>query len=213
MDTRFLETFLLVVERGSLAEAARILNVTPAAVAQRINALEAEIGHALIQRNGRTVRPTLNAAAIVEQAREILSQVKDLRAIAALDRPVGKLRLGAISSVVTGMLPSVLRRFVPQFPGIELHIVPGSSSHLYSMLHDGALDAAFIVEPPFSFPKTFEWKTIRTERMIVIAPSDEPLDDPLEILRTNLFIRYDRNHWGGRLADAYMARQDRKSVV
>ena len=36
MDTRFLETFVSVAEHGSLAEAARRLNLTSAAVAQRI---------------------------------------------------------------------------------------------------------------------------------------------------------------------------------
>lgn len=208
MDTRFLETFLVVVERGSLAEAARTLNVTPAAVAQRINALEAEIGHTLLQRNGRTVQPTINAAAIVEQARVIVGQVNDLRSIAALDRPVGRLRVGAIPTMVTGLLPGVLRRFVQQFPGIDFHIVPGSSAQLLAMVQEGGLDAAFIVQPPFDLSKTYEFRTIRTERMIVIAPPEEPSDDPFEILRSNNFIRYGRNHWSGRLADSYMTRHN-----
>ena len=44
MDTRFLDSFVTVVDGGSIAEAARRLNLTPAAVAQRIRALESEIG-------------------------------------------------------------------------------------------------------------------------------------------------------------------------
>ena len=56
MDTQFLESFLLVVEHGSVAEAARRLNLTPAGVTQRLKALEQELGMALVSRSGRTVR-------------------------------------------------------------------------------------------------------------------------------------------------------------
>ena len=44
MNTAFLQSFVTVVEHGSIAEAARRLNLTAAAVAQRIHALESEIG-------------------------------------------------------------------------------------------------------------------------------------------------------------------------
>ena len=33
MDTRFLHSFITVVERGSIAEAARVLDLTPATLA------------------------------------------------------------------------------------------------------------------------------------------------------------------------------------
>jgi DNA-binding transcriptional LysR family regulator len=58
MDTKFLDSFVTVVDHGSIAEAARRLNLTPGAVAQRVRALEEEIGAALLIRSGRTVRPT-----------------------------------------------------------------------------------------------------------------------------------------------------------
>lgn len=98
MDTRFLESFLIVIEQGSLAGAARQLRLTPASVAQRIRALEDEIGCPIVQRDGRNVRPTEQGLAIIEQSRAIITSVRDLCAIAASDKPVGTLRIGAISS-------------------------------------------------------------------------------------------------------------------
>jgi DNA-binding transcriptional LysR family regulator len=44
MDSRFLESFVMVIDSGSIAEAARRLNITAAGVAQRIRSLEADIG-------------------------------------------------------------------------------------------------------------------------------------------------------------------------
>ncbi|MGH8843166.1 MAG: helix-turn-helix domain-containing protein [Advenella sp.] len=58
MDTRFLESFVQVVELGSVAAAARQLDLTPTAVSLRLRALEADVGTALIKRVGRTMMPT-----------------------------------------------------------------------------------------------------------------------------------------------------------
>ena len=47
MDTDFLNTFVTVVQSGSFAEAARRLDMTPAAVASRMRVLEEELGDAV----------------------------------------------------------------------------------------------------------------------------------------------------------------------
>jgi DNA-binding transcriptional LysR family regulator len=108
IDTRFLESFVLAVDNGSIAEAARRLNLTAAAVAKRIHALENDIGAALVTRSGRTIRPTEAGAAIIERARRFLAEARDFKSIAVADRPSGQLRLGAFSSALSGLLPDIL---------------------------------------------------------------------------------------------------------
>src|SRR5579863_3908503 len=108
MDTRCVETFLIAVDNGSIAEAARRLNVTPAAAAKRIRALENEVGAALVRRLGRTIKPTEAGAALIEPAKRFLSEARDFKSIAAIDRPSGQLRLGAFQSALTGLLPDIL---------------------------------------------------------------------------------------------------------
>ena len=66
---------------------------------------------------------------------------------------------------------------------------------------DGELDAALIVEPPFALPKTCEWRVVHTEPMVLIAPEKMRGRDARDLLTNEPFIRYDRKHWGGRLAD------------
>ena len=96
MDTRFLQSFLYVVETGSIAGAARRLDLTPASVAQRIKALEAELGSTLIRRSGRTVQPTLAGSRILERSKRVLDELRDLRSVASdTHMPAGPLRLGA----------------------------------------------------------------------------------------------------------------------
>src|SRR5262249_7320438 len=116
MDTRFLETFVTVAEKGSFADAARRLDLTPAAVAHRIHAVEFELGVALLSRSSRTVTPTEAGAAILRQTRILLKQVRDLGSIATSGQPTGELRLGAISSALSGLLPAVLKRLIQRLP-------------------------------------------------------------------------------------------------
>jgi DNA-binding transcriptional LysR family regulator len=206
MDTRFLETFLTVVEKGSIAEAARRLNLTPAAIAQRIRALESEITVPLLSRSGRTVTPTEAGVAILEQARIVLRQVRDLGSIATSDQLTGELRLGAISSALSGLLPIVLKALMERSPGIDVYILPGTSEDLYRKVLDGDIDAAIITQPPFAIPKTCDWRLLREEPLVVLVPASALPRDPHAILVSEPFIRYERTRWGGRLVDGYLRR-------
>jgi DNA-binding transcriptional LysR family regulator len=206
MDTRFLETFVTVVEKGSFADAARRLDLTPAAVAQRIHALEFELGVALLSRSGRTVTPTEAGAAILGQTRILLKQVRDLGSIATSGQPTGELRLGAISSALSGLLPAVLKRLIQRLPGVDVYILPGTSEDLYRKVLDGDIDAAIITRPPFAIPKTCDWQLIREEPLVVLVPAWASARSAKVILASDPFIRYERNRWGGRLVDGYLRR-------
>jgi DNA-binding transcriptional LysR family regulator len=210
METRFLDTFLLVAELGSLAEASRRLGITPAAVAQRMQALEDDVGVPLLTRVGRRVRPTDTGHAIIEKSRTILAEVRDLRSLANADLPSGELRLGAITTALTGLLPAALHEVFASMPHVEVFLLPGPSTDLYQRLMDRDIDAAILVKPPFSIPKTLEWELLRAERLVLVAPADCRGENPHQLLKTRPFIRYDRNNWGGRLADEYLQKQGLK---
>ena len=128
METQYLHTFVSVVDQGSMAAAARTLNVTPAAVAQQIHTLEREFGVRLIARVGRTVSVTEQGARILERARELLRGVADLRSIAQDGAVSGELRLGACPTALAGMVPDILARMVEAFPQINVFIKPGYSA-------------------------------------------------------------------------------------
>lgn len=204
MDTQFLNTFVTVVDRGSMAAAARELNITPAAVAQQIRTLERELGAPLIARVGRTVSVTEEGSRIVQRARDLLRGVADMRSIANDSAVSGELRLGACPTALAGMLPDILARMVAAFPQINVFIKPGYSADLYRAVESGELDAAIVLQAPFSLPKTCQWQLLREEPLVVLAPESMAGRDPHELLATQPLIRYDRNQWGGRLADEYL---------
>ncbi|WP_326543989.1 LysR substrate-binding domain-containing protein [Pseudorhodoferax sp.] len=205
MDTRFLQSFVMVVDCGSMAEAARRLDLTPAAVAARVRALEESLGQPLVRRSGRTVTSTEAGLKILAHARTVLRDVRNLHAIANDDAPVGELRLGVSTSAMTGILPPMLKVLYDQHPRLAVHIQPGTSSHLYHGVTTAALDGALIVEPQFELPKSCRWQLLAEEPLVVLAPAALAGSDPLALLASEPLIRYDRAMWGGRLADRYLA--------
>lgn len=207
MDIRFLESFVEVAECGSMAEAARRLNLTPAAVAQQLKTIEQELGHSFVARTGRTVRPTASGLAVLAKARQLIEDARALRVIAANDQPAGDLRLGSTASGLTGFLPGVLAVLRRNYPRIEFFVRPGSSADLYQAVLAEEIDAAVIVQPPFQVSKAAGWMTLREEPMVLIVPEAMEVDNPQAVIASAPFIRYDRNQWGGKVVERYLRQQ------
>jgi len=204
MNLEFLHSFVTVAEVGSIAEAARRLDLTPAAVAARLHALEAELGTPLIQRAGRSVRVTEAGLKILERSRGLLRDLRDLRAIAQDSSLPGELRLGVFSSALTSVLPPVLRRVYEAHPELSVFVSPGSSVDLCHRVAAGELDAAFVVEPQFAVAKNCEWYPLTEEPLVVVAPAALVGGQAHALLASEPYIRYDRMSVGGQLADRYL---------
>ena len=204
MDTQFLQSFVMVVDSGSMAEAARRLDLTPAAVAARVKSLEEAMGTTLVRRAGRTVKATEAGLRILAHARGVLRDVRNLQALANDDAPLGEWRLGVSASSLTGLLPPLLRGLYRKHPKLAVYMEPGNSGQLYQRVTAGVLDAAIIVEPQFTLPKSCGWEVLAEEPLCVIAPRALAGRDPLDLLASEPLIRYDRSMWGGRMADAWL---------
>lgn len=204
MDTTFLRTYLLVVDMGSMAEAARRLNITPGAVAQQVRAMEREFGTPLIARAGRTVKPTDAGNRVIGRMRELVKGLGEIRDLAAADSVIGEIRLGTINTALHSFMPNVLMRLVRAHPQLKFFIRPGASMELYDEVLAGDLDAAICIDPQFQLPKTLGWKLVREEPLVVLAPSRFSKRHPHELLEQEPFIRYDRSQWGGRQAERYL---------
>jgi DNA-binding transcriptional LysR family regulator len=204
MDTRFLQSFVNVVENGSIAEAARRLNLTSATIAHQIRALEREIGAQLLARSGRTVRPTEAGAKIMAWSRNLLREVQNVAALVVDDKVSGELRLGSMVTALIGSLPGILALVADKYPQLAVHVVPGESRDLCQRVQDGDLDAAIVIQPEFIIPKTCGWRILREESLILLARASMSTRNPHTVLKTEPFIRYSGTASGGRLADNYL---------
>ncbi len=203
MESRFLESLIAVAEKGSIAEAARSQGLTPAAVRQRLSALDVELGTAMFLRSGRSVRPTETCLRLLPEAKRIVEDINSLRATLNDSALRGVLKIGSITTAMMGSVAGALENLSKDAPDLEAEIHPGTSPHLYERVCSGELDIVIVIKPPHPIPKGLQIHEIRREPLILLTqkPSKRSLRDSLH---QQPYIRYDPNSWGGMRAEHFL---------
>lgn len=204
MNTRFLATLCAVAETGSLAGAARVVQLSSAAVAEQVQALERELGVRLIKRHGRGVVLTNEGSAVVNAGRDILVRVADLAQVVQLGRLRGELRVGSVSTALISIVPPALKFMSRQHPYISLNIIPGTSSQLNRMLDLGEIDCAITVKPDFDLAKGFGWHPLRAEPLVLVSPCDIDCDDIQGFFSRAPIIRMNRRSPTGQIVTKFL---------
>lgn len=147
---RQLQYFVAVCEEGSISKAAGRENCTQPALSTQIRNLEEVIGSKLFERSVVGVLPTTAGKRFYRHALAILRSLRmaEHEMAKGNDQILGTVRAGLIPSVVRGILPSFLPRFVERHPAIELCITEAFSGTLTGWLLARELDLAVVVEPP-----------------------------------------------------------------
>lgn len=204
METSYLHSFLLVVETGSMAEAARRLNITAAAVAQQIRILEREFDAPLLARAGRTVLPTPAGHRLSQSAPLLLRELANAKTHVNHEGADGELVIGTINTALHSLLPDILAGFVKKCPQTKVFLRSATTRELYEAVRQGELDAAVCLHPSFALAKTFDWTLLREEPLVLLVPRQLAHLDPHTLLRTQPLIRYDRSLGGGQMVERYL---------
>ncbi|MBU1332902.1 MAG: LysR family transcriptional regulator, partial [Gammaproteobacteria bacterium] len=131
---RELKTFVMVARHGTFAAAGQQVGLTQSAVSAQMRVLEQGLGVRLFDRSGRAA--VLNAAGrhALPLAEQMLALYGQMARPATLAEWQGELKVGAIASVQTGLLPEALPAFRQAAPRVELKLVPGVSLKLLSQV-------------------------------------------------------------------------------
>ncbi|NLG84805.1 MAG: LysR family transcriptional regulator [Firmicutes bacterium] len=174
MELHQLRIFLKVIEHASFSRAAAALHLTQPAVSQQIRALEEELGLELLQRIGRTIRPTKAGEVLLEYARNILTLAeKGERALAEFRAERrGRLILGAGNTNITFRLPPLLQEYRRREPGVEVVVKAGNSHQLLALLDEGQIDVALVTSPVEG--RAFHFIPLFHDEIILILPPEHP---------------------------------------
>lgn len=121
-----LRAFAATAELRNFSQAARVLNVTHAAVAQQVRALEEHLGRPLVQREGRGVSLTADGEQLAEALGEGFGAIqRGLEALRAgeADRPV---RISLTATFAAQWLMPRLKEFWALHPDVGLSLHPDS---------------------------------------------------------------------------------------
>jgi DNA-binding transcriptional LysR family regulator len=180
MDPRRVLTFRAVAHARSFTAAARELALTQPAVSQQVAGLEAELGTPLLVREPGGLRLTragevllTHADVVAERLGLAQAQVAEL---AGAER--ARLRIGAFSSVLAGLVPELVMRLIDAAPDVEVLVQEGDSAALAERVLKGELHMSLAFQDA-SLPRRehagLERHDILREPFLVAVHAGHPL--------------------------------------
>lgn len=175
MNLDELQTFLDVVETGSLVAAAKRLNVTPSTVTARINGLEDEIGQKLLHRNKSGADLTSPGFKFRRYAELMVQLWGQARSEVSLPEGFeGVCNVGLDFDLWPGPGRRFLAHVRDNSPGVALAFWPGEQRMIDRWLAIGLVDIAFCHAPQEG--ERFASRVLFDDDLILV--SRQPLAEP-----------------------------------
>ncbi len=168
MELQALKTILLVRDLGSIAGAARALDLDASSVSRTVAAVERELGQRLFQRSTRRLSLTEEGERYLQRVTPLVEEIEaaNEEISSSSDRPRGTLRMTAsVAFVLEGIVP-ILPEFHRRYPDISVELFPSDSN--LDLLAEG-LDLAIRLA---AAPKgdLISTRLLRTHYRVVASP-------------------------------------------
>ncbi len=182
-----LRAFVATVKLGTLSRAAEALYLSQPSVSLQLQALERELGMALLERRRRRINLTDAGEALYELARPLVegwdnldrdfqAKVQGLQA--------GKLTIAAGTSTIQYLLPELVRRYRERYPAVHLQLANVTGRDGLAMLREDKAD--FAVGSMLDVPHDIAWAPVRHYDPMLILPPDHPLAARTEVALADL---------------------------
>jgi DNA-binding transcriptional LysR family regulator len=203
MIERF-RAFRVVVEEGSVNRAAVRLHLSQPALSRQMQALEAEAGGTLLEREPSGVRPTALGHALLRAMEPVLgaydAALEEVRRQARGVR--SELRVGYLVSAAPTLLAPTLARWRETHPDFTLRLHDLSPKEQIEGLRAGELDVALIGQEGATAAREFHRLKLRSLRTCAALSASDPLASRPEValrdLRGHGFIGIDESEMPGR---------------
>lgn len=211
MDLRQLDHFVAVAEEHNFTRAAQRVHIVQSALSTSIRSLEEELGTPLFTRNPRKVALTPAGEVMLERARRLLRDVREVReAVAGVDG-----LLSGTLAVCTGLIQCVnpyvelidlLGRFHREYPGVYIRLRQFPTEPSLDELRADRAELALVI-PPTPMPVGFGAHCIARDQLTFVCCHTHPLSgrktvDAVELCN-EIFIDLTRQWAHRRLVDEY----------
>jgi DNA-binding transcriptional LysR family regulator len=170
-----LEQFAAVARSEHITAAATELDVPQPTLSRSLARLQASLGVDLLARDGRGVRLTRQGrmlAASAERAlRELRAGLAEVRGDASAGE--GRAILGFLHSMGPVAVPTLLRGFRAEHPGIRISLVQGASADVTDDVASGRIDLALASPVPRN--AALRSRVLARQRVVMLLPEDHPL--------------------------------------
>ena len=149
MNYKHLKYFRAVAHEGRLTRAAETLNLSQSALSTQIRQLEAQLGHALFERTGRTLTLTEAGRVALDYADAIFAAGDELESTLKTGAGAGRrvLNVGALSTLSRNFQTDLLAPLAASGDA-QVHLRSGSLSELMEALTAHNLDLVLANQAP-----------------------------------------------------------------
>ena len=186
LNIRHMRVFVAVAEQGSFSAAAAALGLGSPAITATIRQFEDVTGAALFDRTTRHVSLTVTGERFLPIARRLIGDFEEaLGDLDALSRGIGgKIRIAAAPSVLTRILPGVIRHFIAEHPDARLRLDEMNAGEVHEAVANGVVDFGIAGEwqdlPDIAFSPLF------SDRFGVLCRADHEFAGQSEIAWSDL---------------------------
>ena len=170
-----LHWFLILADHGQVTSAARTVGVSQPTLTRMLQRLERDLGAELFDRHGRRIALNPSGAILYDHARRAADELAMARAeIAELVSPDrGTVRLDFLHSFGTWLVPTLIKDFHLDRPGIGFRLFQGAAELLVDRVIDGRTDLALVSPRPVS--DDVEWQVLAQQQLALAVPTEHRL--------------------------------------
>ena len=145
-DLNLIKTFVSVYENEGIVLASKKLFISQPAVTMSIKKLESIVGGKLFVRLPKGVKPTLEGEKFYEYCKTALNNIelgiKNFNEFQSLSK--GTINIGASNDTINFVLMPIIKKFLKQYPNINVNFVEVIPKRLPYFLSRGDIDIAFL---------------------------------------------------------------------
>jgi DNA-binding transcriptional LysR family regulator len=195
MQIENFKIFADLVETKSFSKAAKLNGITQSAVSQQARAMERTFKTLMVDRSQKQFNLTREGQRIYEAAKEILhiyekleSELQEMKKVIS-----GTIRISTIYSIGLHELPPYVKRFLQEFPSVNVRIEYRRSNLVYEDILHNAVDFGLVAFPQKQ--RQIELLPFRNDRLVLITHPNHPLAKgqvvDLKSLAGHRFIGFD----------------------
>jgi LysR family transcriptional regulator, transcriptional activator of the cysJI operon len=175
MQIENFKIFADLVETKSFSKAAKINAITQSAVSQQARAMERHFKALLIDRSQKQFQLTREGQRVYESSKDLLhsydklaSELQEMKKVIS-----GTIRISTIYSIGLHELPPYIKRFLVDFPSVNVRVEYRRSNLVYEDILHNSVDFGLVAFPVRT--RQIEQLPFRDDRLVLIAHPNHPL--------------------------------------
>lgn len=195
MQIENFKIFADLVETKSFSKSAKLNGITQSAVSQQARAMERHFKTLMIDRSQKQFQLTREGQRVYDAAKEmlhtyekLLSELQEMKKVIS-----GTIRISTIYSIGLHELPPFIKKFLHDFPSVNVRVEYRRSNLVYEDILHNAVDFGLVAFPVKQ--RQIEVLPFRNDHLVVIAHPQHPIAKRSEIeikdLTGQKFIGFD----------------------